>query len=283
MQELNSAQNAAVGMVCGTIEVCIDQPMLYWKNAAQQHLPFTLNPKLMYRGLLASISNMAALTAIQFFGTGLIKRAIIGSEDRALTSSEVLLSAFAGGALSGIVCGPLELTMIQQQRFGGNIIGTPAGIIRESGLFGMCRGMLPAIMREGIFTCGYLGVTPLLEAKISQNESIQVLPKPVIQFGCSMSAGLIASGLSHPADTIKTCMQGDIQQTTYTRAMNGLQLIIQRDGIAGLYRGFMWRYLRMGMTFFIFNLTMQPVSRTLFPDAFQTINSQTTDENQKLI
>ncbi len=51
MQELTSSQNAAVGLVCDTVEVCIDQPMLYWKNAAHQHLPFTLNPKLilMYR------------------------------------------------------------------------------------------------------------------------------------------------------------------------------------------------------------------------------------------
>eukprot|EP01084_Bolivina_argentea_P180725 312222_1 len=269
MQELTSSQNAAVGLLCGTIEVCIDQPLLYWKNAAQQHLPFTLNPKLMYRGLLASVSNMAALTAIQFFGTGLIKRAIIGNEDRALTSSETLLSAFAGGAISGIVCGPLELTMIQQQRFGGNIIGTPLHIISETGIFGMLRGVLPAITREGIFTCGYLGVTPLLEQKISQNETIQKLPKPLIQFGCAMTAGLIASGLSHPADTIKTCMQGDIQQNTYTRALAGLKYIVKRDGFTGLYKGFGWRYLRMGMTFFIFNVTMTPVAHKLFPSAFK--------------
>ena len=270
MQELNASQNAAVGMACGTIEVCIDQPMLYWKNAAQQGLPFTLNPKLMYRGLLASISNMAALTAIQFFGTGLIKRAIVGNEDRALTSSETLVSAFAGGAISGVVCGPLELTMIQQQRFGKNIIQTPSGIIRETGILGMCRGMIPAITREGIFTCGYLGMTPLLEQKISKNEAFASIPRPIVQFGCSMTAGLVASGLSHPADTIKTCMQGDIQQKTYTRAISGLRLIINRDGIQGLYRGFFWRYLRMGMTFFIFNLTMGPVSHTLFPDAFKS-------------
>ena len=158
MQELSKTQNSIVGGVCGAIEICIDQPMLYWKNAAQQGLPFTLNPRIVYRGLVASISNMAALTAIQFFGAGVVKRWIVGNEDRALTTSETLLSAFAGGALSGIVCGPLELTMIQQQRFGLNIIQTPMGIIREAGLIGMCRGMLPAITREGIFTCGYLGI-----------------------------------------------------------------------------------------------------------------------------
>eukprot|EP00483_Globobulimina_turgida_P006382 UN06392 len=159
--------------------------------------------------------------------------------------------------------------MIQQQRFGGTIIGTPFHIIKETGIFGMLRGVLPAITREGIFTCGYLGMTPLLSRKISQNERFNALPTPLVQFGCSMSAGFVASGLSHPADTIKTCMQGDIQRNTYTRAMAGLKLIVKRDGFAGLYRGFMWRYLRMGMTFFIFNLTMTPVANILFPQAFK--------------
>ena len=184
MQELNSAQNAAVGCACGTIEVLIDQPMLYWKNMAQQNLPFSLNPRLMYRGLAASIGNMAGLTSIQFFGTGMIKRAILGSEDRALTTVETVASAFAGGAISGVFCGPFELTMIQQQRFGGTLFGTPAHIVRQTGLFGMTRGILPAVMREGIYTCGYLGITPLLAQTVSQNESLKSLPTSVVQFGC---------------------------------------------------------------------------------------------------
>merc|ERR1712154_633448 len=123
-------------------------------------------------------------------------------------------------------------------------------------------------MGEGIFTCGYLGVTPLMQQAVSSNDAFESLPKPFVQFACSMSAGLIASGLSHPADTIKTCMQGDIEKTTYNRAISGLKMIINRDGIGGLYRGFMWRYLRMGMTFFIFNMTMEPVSHALFPKSF---------------
>ena len=237
----------------------------------------------MYRGLFASISNMAALTAIQFFGVGLIKQAIVGNEDRALSGSEILISAFAGGALSGIVCGPLELTMIQQQRFGLNIINTPTNIIRETGIFGMCRGILPSITREGIFTCGYLGVTPLLNKEISKNDKFNSIPKPILQFGCSMSAGLIASGLSHPADTIKTVMQGDIQQTTYKRAISSLTYIVNRDGIQGLYRGFIWRYLRMGMTFFIFNLTMEPVSHLLFPHAFNLNNNNNNDNEEQTL
>ena len=98
-----------------------------------------------------------------------------------------------------------------------------------------------------------------------------------------MGAGLIASGLSHPADTIKTCMQGDIQKSTYNRAISGLRLIVNRDGIAGLYRGFMWRYLRMGMIFFIMNITMDPVSHALFPSSFDKTNADSDLADLQLI
>ena len=66
-QKFTPDQNAAVGVVSGCIEVCCTQPLLYWKNAAQQKMPFTLNPALLYRGLGASITNMAVLTGMQVY------------------------------------------------------------------------------------------------------------------------------------------------------------------------------------------------------------------------
>ena len=77
---------------------------------------------------------------------------------------------------------------------------------------------------------------------------------------------------------IHNSMQGDIQQTTYKRALSGIRLIINRDGVQGLYRGFMWRYLRMGMIFFLLNLTMEPVSHTLFPTAFDKKEQDSLEE-----
>ena len=35
------------------------------------------------------------------------------------------------------------------------------------------------------------------------------------KLGGSMAGGIIAASLSHPMDTCKTCMQGDIQKKTY--------------------------------------------------------------------
>ena len=39
--------------------------MLYCKNAVQQGRPFTLDPRILYRGLLMSVTNMGVLTGAQ--------------------------------------------------------------------------------------------------------------------------------------------------------------------------------------------------------------------------
>ena len=70
--KMSPVENAAVGVGAGTIEVIALQPILYWKNATQQGLPLSLNPRMLYRGLSTSVVNMATLTGLQFPLTGAV-------------------------------------------------------------------------------------------------------------------------------------------------------------------------------------------------------------------
>lgn len=54
----------------------------------------------------------------------------------------------------------MELTMIQQQRFGTGLLATPAAIVSETGVMGMFRGFWMSCGREGIFAAGYMGLGP---------------------------------------------------------------------------------------------------------------------------
>eukprot|EP00041_Stephanoeca_diplocostata_P008352 m.123825 g.123825 ORF g.123825 m.123825 type:complete len:103 (-) comp17280_c0_seq2:910-1218(-) len=67
---LTPLQNAALGVSAGTIEIFALQPMLYCKNATQQNLPLSINPKVLYRGVAMSATNMAIITGTQFPLTG---------------------------------------------------------------------------------------------------------------------------------------------------------------------------------------------------------------------
>lgn len=52
LQKLTTVECTALGIIGGIIEVSLLQPILYLKNASQQGLPFTLDPKLLYRSAL---------------------------------------------------------------------------------------------------------------------------------------------------------------------------------------------------------------------------------------
>ena len=62
---------------------------------------------------------MSVLTGLQFPLTGAVTKLFTQGSDRRLADSEQIASGFIGGAISGVVCAPMELVMVQQQRFGG--------------------------------------------------------------------------------------------------------------------------------------------------------------------
>ena len=77
--------------------------------------------------------------------------------------------------LSGFVCAPMELVMIQQQRFGTSLFATPSKVVAEAGvgsLFG--RGLFMSCGREGVFTAGMLGLGPVMRRYASEKMGYSV-------------------------------------------------------------------------------------------------------------
>lgn len=99
-------------------------------------------------------SNMSVLTGIQFPLFGMISNAFTGGENRKLTSVEQISAGFLGGAMSGFACAPMELVLIQQQKFGGSVFSTPSRLVSTYGASSMFRGFFTSCGREGIFTAG---------------------------------------------------------------------------------------------------------------------------------
>jgi len=266
MQKLSGAENAVLGTIAGGIEVCIDQPMLYWKNAKQQNLPFTMNPKIVYRGLTASVTNMAVLTGLQFISTGYVKKGITGGVDREMSTAETIGAALIGGGLSGLACCPMELVMIQQQRFGGTIINTPSRIIQQHGALGLTRGMVTSVAREGIFTAGMLGVAPVIQNYLVEKHEINTVPAGMAG---ALAGALFAATVTHPLDTTKTCMQGDIEQSTYKGMTSTMKAIYQEKGIRRMFNGWSWRCGRMVCAMFWINLIKDRLAPVIYPHHFE--------------
>jgi len=263
---LTPVENAIVGTLAGAIEVTTLQPLVFWKNASQQNLPFTLNPKYLYRGLLMSVTNMAVLTGIQFPMTGMITKTITQGQQRRLTNNEMIGAGFGAGFLSGLVCGPMELVMIQQQRFGGSIVQVPNQIVSRYGVLGMFRGLSMACGREAFFTAGYLGLGPAAARELSETYGYSDTNAKMLG---AIGAGLVAATLSHPMDTLKTCLQGDIARTQFTTLSQTAKTLVKQQGYGRFFYGYQWRTGRMILSIFIINQVREIVAPLLYPKYFK--------------
>ena len=240
------------------------QPLLYWKNTVQQGLPISFNPMVMYRGITVSVTNMAVLTGLQFPLTGAVGSMITGGVDRPMNKTETVAASCAGGAISGFVCAPMELVMIQQQRFGSSMAGAASRIIGERGVLDLWRGLITSCGREGIFTAGYLGMGPVFSQTLK--ESYGMDNKTGNFFG-AIGAGIISAAVSHPLDTIKTCMQGDIERQKYKGLTDTYRQLMAEGGVAAFYRGGLIRTGRMICAVWIIGQCKDFFGPLLFPGA----------------
>ena len=261
---LSPVQNASLGGIAGTIEVIILQPMLYCKNATQQKLPLTLDPRVLYRGIGVSIGNMVVLTGVQFPLTGMVSRTITGGQDRDLSKGEKVVAGFTGGAISGFVCAPMELIMIQQQRFGTSMLAAASRIVSEKGPLALFRGLETSCGREGLFTAGYLGMGPVFAEQLQAKYGLSASTS---NFAGAAGAGMIAATLSHPLDTIKTCMQGDIERATYSDFMGTARTLLAEAGPLRFFNGWAFRTTRMICAIWLIGQCKNFFGSRLFPKA----------------
>ncbi|KAK4535476.1 hypothetical protein CDCA_CDCA05G1501 [Cyanidium caldarium] len=208
-RKLNPRELIGVGALAGVIELCIQQPTIYFKNQIQRNAQIVLSPRHWYRGLAVNAASIAPITGIQFAGNGVAREYFHrrNSDPAApLSRWETLAAAGFGGATSALVSTPAELVMIQQQKTGQSLAAEFWNAARQ-GPFKLYKGLIATAIREGIYTGGYLGLAPLLRAEFEQMYG----HGGMVPFAASaVCAGVFAASASQWADTIKTIQQADI-------------------------------------------------------------------------
>lgn len=267
MQELNEVENTVLGTAAAFVECLALQPTLYWKNAAQQGLPFTVKPSVIYRGLGAALFSEMGQMGLQFGLTGLMQRVIMGKDlgFRKMTTSEEIGAALLGGSVAAFYTSPVELVMIQQQRYGGSLASVPGGILRTHGFsHGLMRGLTPTMARDGIYVGGLLGLTPAIQDVLVQRYGMSTT---VAGAGASAVGGVVAGVLSCPFDAAKTCMQGDLARAQYPGFSGTLSLMANR-GIGSLFGGVFWRTVNITLTILIANECCNRLGPIMFAEKF---------------
>jgi len=265
LRSLTERENLALGMASGCAEQLMIQPMLYFKNASQQGIPFSfsqVHPRIMYRGTFISCCNFSALCGMQFLCSGIFQKlAADGSKD--LNFRQEVTAGFLGGAASGPLCCSMELIMIQQQRFGGTSVGTFVRLLRSHGACSLMRGLAPSTAREAFYTAGYLGTVPATRKHMSERYG---LPWWLGDFLGAASAGVFCTFITQPLDTVKTCMQGDMSRSKYGSFLQTFRALHQEYGsFRAFYRGYWWRCGMVVIDFLALNAIATTMAPIMFP------------------
>lgn len=169
-----------------------------------------------------------------------------------IEGAKELASAATGGVLAGLFVSPAELIMITQQKYGSSAFGSIKSVINNHGFFvhGLMRGLLATCLRDSVYVCGMLGITPVLQEELVTKFNFSV---GAASFGASMIGGLVAALPSHPFDVIKTCMQGDLHRLKYSSFSGTAKALWAEGGSKAFFRGGFWRTVNIVATVYIAN------------------------------
>ena len=117
--------------------------------------------------------------------------------------------------------------------------------------------------RESIYTLAMLGVTPSIQELLVHNFNLSESNGLIVG---ALSGSFFAVTLTHPMDTIKTCMQGDVGMQRYQGVIHTAKHLKQEFGMAkGLYKGYTWRLGLVSTTFFLVNKIKETIAPIAFP------------------
>uniref|UniRef100_A0A6U2YIV5 Mitochondrial carrier protein n=1 Tax=Lotharella globosa TaxID=91324 RepID=A0A6U2YIV5_9EUKA len=258
--QLTPMENLLVGAAGGMLETTIQMPLLTLKFATQEGRPLPKRLPEWYRGLGIQAGTLAPITAFQVMVNGMIEKAVTGGA-RNLTDLETIGCAMVAGGTSATLYGPVDLIMIQQQKRQLGVFDTVKYISNKFGITnGIFRGFWSTVVRESIYTGGYLGIAPVLTKTLSNSDMEMFKGKDYASgLAGSTIAGVIAAVLTHPADTSKTCMQADLEQKTYPTARAAFFDHLNNKGVTSLYKGGFARTARLCGAFFIVSTLREKV------------------------
>lgn len=201
--------------------------------------------------------------ALQYYVIGVLRHAVVRDDvHRQMTMAEEMISATAGGSICALYTSPMELLMVQQQNFGGTLPATAQRVWNDRGLtHGVFRGIFAGALRDGAYTLGLLGITPMMQSALQKRFQMNESAAGLIS---SIFSGVLCGALSCPFDVIKTSMQGDLMGHTYPTFTK--TLIVQRKR---LFSGLLFRCMNVVGTIAIANEMRVRAAPLMFPREYE--------------
>ncbi|XP_063263478.1 mitochondrial glycine transporter isoform X3 [Prinia subflava] len=196
----------------------------------------------LWKGVSPSFARCIPGVGIYFSTLYVMKQKFL--VDRSPTALENVFLGATARAVSGICMLPVTVvkTRYESGRFGyGSVYGALKSIYQTEGARGMFSGLTATLLRDAPFSGIYLMFYTQTKNLTPQDRLDPVL-MPLLNFGCGIFAGVLASLVTQPADVIKTHMQLSPQK--YHRTSQAIAFIYKDFGLVGFFRGSVPRVLR---------------------------------------
>jgi len=203
----------------------------------------------LYRGIVAPIFAEAPKRAVKFSSNEFYKKLLtqygLPSDERKMG-----LAGLGAGITEAFINCPFELVKVRMQQKGSVFKSTPeaaAAVIRNEGVRGLWRGVVPQIIRNAWWDSIYFGLIftfkkRILPAPTSHGEEL------LRNFVAGCISSMIGVLFATPFDMVKSRFQGDTPgNRRWTSVYGTLKYAYQNEGgLPAVFKGLVPRMIRLG-------------------------------------
>ncbi|KAG7672754.1 hypothetical protein Ndes2526B_g08232 [Nannochloris sp. 'desiccata'] len=217
--------------------------------------------KAMYAGVSAAVLRHLPYTSIRVSTFESLRNWAQRRENTTQISlPSLLVFGMFSGALGQAAAVPADLIKIRLQSCSlevkPSLLATFQQIVRQEGIIGLWRGSTPAIQRAALVNLGELTTYDIAKRNILHSGVLGTGKDTLlVHVASSMCSGFVSAAVSTPADVVKTrLMSQDPVKPQFSGMVDCFQKTVEKEGVRGLYKGFLPTWARLGpwqLTFWV--------------------------------
>ncbi|WFD07810.1 hypothetical protein MVES1_003181 [Malassezia vespertilionis] len=289
LKKTNPLFSLASGTFAGAVEGFATYPIEYTKTVSQFATKLGSKPPNplaiardtvrdhgitgLYSGCGALVVGNAVKAGVRFLSYDYFK-SMLRDEDGKLSGPRSLLSGLGAGMMEAIFAvtpsETIKTKLIDDQKrikpkYPPGLVSGSMAIIRDEGLHGIYRGLIPVMLRQGANSAVRFGTYSTLRNFV-QGSSRPGQPLPGgITFGIGAIAGIVTVYATMPLDVIKTRMQSLEARTLYKGTFDCTFQILRQEGVLAFWRGATPRLARLmlsgGIVFTVYEQSIESLER----------------------
>lgn len=157
---------------------------------------------------------------------------------------KVISALFCGslGALIGNPADVLKIRYMADPHAYPSLWGGVRELLREEGVSGLYRGLLPCTLRAACIAAGELATYDIVKTRLCRHLRVRT-DDPAVHVLSSLVTGVVAAFVAAPFDLLKARA---MHQHTPFHMSSAVRDILRHEGLPALYRGVLPAYLRLG-------------------------------------